>query len=305
MKIKIGTRGSTLALIQTKEVICAIKEKFPLVEVELLIIKTSGDNLSTPLGKPKNIGMFVKEIEDQLLKERIDLAVHSLKDLPTALPRGLAVGAVLKRSEPGDVLVSLKYNLSDLPAGAVIGTGSIRRRAQLCRVNPSFIFKDLRGNMETRLKKLKSENLDGIICAQSALLRLNIIDRIGAPKDEKHSGYKFTLIPFEVMLPAPGQGVIAVEYAEKNAAVFEILKKINCEQTFFEAETERTFLSCLGTGCIVPAGAFCSAGDGQIELEGFLADDCFSFFRREKLLYPLNDARSIGRDLAEILKKES
>ncbi|MFH1453856.1 MAG: hydroxymethylbilane synthase [Armatimonadota bacterium] len=302
MKIRAGSRSSLLALIQTREVLKAIKGKFPHLELELVLVKTTGDKSSDPLDKLNTVGIFTKEIEEQLLKGRIDIAVHSLKDLPTALPKGLAVGAVLKRSSPMDVLVSLNYSWDNLPGNAVIGTGSLRRRTQLSSIKPEVEFKDLRGNIDTRLEKIRTENLDGIICAHAALIRLNIIDLKGKLLSEKYADYKFTPLPVEIMIPAVGQGIIGIEFCSGNEMIEEILKAVNHRETFTEASVERSFLAELGGGCMIPAGGLASVKRDQIELEAFWAREETASFKREKLIYPLEKAHDIGPELAKKIK---
>lgn len=305
MKLRIGTRGSFLALTQAKEAISAIKEKFDC-GIELIIIKTTGDKNKEPLkdliNKTPVIGIFVKEIEEELLKNTLDIAVHSLKDLPTALPGDLSIGAVLKRSSPLDVLISAKYSWGNLPDNAVIGTGSMRRRVQAAKIKPGITFKDLRGNIDTRVNKIIKENLDGILCAQAALIRLNILNQSGVCANGAYSSYIFTPVPKEIMLPAAGQGTIALEYKQANTQVKEILSAVNHEKTFFETGAEREFLASIGGGCLVPAGALAQIKDNTVELEGFHANEDGGNFRREKLIYPLERISEIGRDLAGRIK---
>lgn len=302
MKLRIGSRGSFLALIQSKEAIQAIKEKFPAIDIELVIIKTAGDKSKDPLAKAQIIGVFVKELEEELLTGNIDLAVHSLKDVPTSLPKGLRIGAALKRETPYDVLVSTRYSWDSLPDRAVIGTGSTRRRAQLLQECPGLLFKDLRGNMHTRIGKLEKENLDAIVCAQAALIRLQIINPSGICTDEKYARCIFTPLAAEIMLPAAGQGIIGIEYKQDNEQIDGILKSINHMKTFHEARAERSFLASIGGGCLVPAGAFAQIKGNTISLDGFHANEDGGNFRREKLIYPLERMNEIGRDLAEKIK---
>lgn len=303
MKIRVGSRGSILALTQAKEVIYEIKNKFPDIDIELIIIKTTGDKDLQSFEKINTIGVFVKEIEDALLKDKIDIAVHSLKDLPTLIPEDLDLGAVLKRANPQDLLISTKYSWDDLPENALIGTSSLRRRAQLLNACPNLKFTDLRGNIETRLKKLISENLDAIICAHAAFIRLNIIDEACRVTNESYLSYNFTPLPKEIMIPAVCQGIIGIEFNRNNSEIKEILNKINHYKTFYEASAERQFLNTLGGGCLVPAGALAEIKGNTIEIEGFHADNDGTNLKREKLIYPLEKMNIIGKDLANKIKE--
>lgn len=303
MKIRMGSRGSLLALTQAKEAIYTIKEKFPSLDIELIIIKTTGDKDLSAFEKLNTIGIFIKEIEEALLENKIDIAVHSLKDLPTITPKNLALGAVLKRVNYQDIMVSVKYSWDDLPEKAVIGTSSLRRRIQLAHVSPNLRFAQLRGNMDTRLKKLTSQNLDAIICAHAALIRLNILDDKCHIIDNKYINYRFTPLPKEIMLPAAGQGIIGMEFNLNNEPAEEILTMINHAKTFHEAFAERQFLCEVGAGCIVPTGVLAEINGNKIELEGFHADKDGANYRREKLIYPLEKMNIIGKDLAEKIKR--
>jgi len=302
MKIRVGSRGSLLALTQAREVIYEIKKRFPDIDIELIIIKTLGDKDLQSFEKINTIGVFVKEIEEALIKNKIDIAVHSLKDLPTLMPEELDLGAVLKRANSQDVLISTKYSWDDLPENALIGTSSLRRRAQLLNACPNLKFTDLRGNIETRLKKLISENLDAIVCAHAAFIRLNILDGACRVAGENYLPYSFTPLPKEIMLPAVCQGIIGIEFKRDNLEIKEILKKINHDKTFFEASAERQFLNTLGGGCLVPAGAIAEIKGNAMEIEGFHANNDGTNLKREKLIYPLEKMNEIGQDLAEKLK---
>ena len=247
--IKIGTRASKLALWQANWVQSALNEKFPGQKVELVTIKTKGDKiLDVPLAKVGGKGLFVKEIEQALLEGRIDLAVHSMKDMPAEIPQGLCIGAVPQREDPADVLVS-KDGLvfSALKSGAVIGTSSLRRAAQLRHVRPDIVIMPLRGNLDTRLKKLQSENLDAIVLAAAGIKRLNLEQRITE------------YLPADIMLPAVGQGALCIERRQDDRRIEPLLATLDHPSTRAVVMGERTFLNRLGGSCQVPI-----AGHGEI-----------------------------------------
>ena len=205
-KIKIGTRGSSLALWQANTVKNAIHSKYSNIDIEIVKIKTMGDKIKdVPLAKIGGKGLFLKEIEETLLSNKIDLAVHSMKDVPVILPEGLEIYATLKREDPRDVLISQKYkNLKYFPENSVIGTSSLRRKAQILKYNSGINIKDLRGNVQTRLKKLKEHQYDGIILAMAGLLRLGLADVITEAID------------LNLMIPAVCQGIIGIEVGKDN-----------------------------------------------------------------------------------------
>ena len=254
---RIGTRGSALALWQTNEVKKRIEETFEGAEVVIVKISTKGDEvIDKPLTAIGDKGLFTKEIEDALFDGRIDLACHSLKDLPTELPEGLTIGAVLKREDPRDVFVGRDgIPLSQIKEGAVIGTSSLRRSAQLKRLRPDLTLKDIRGNVETRLKKVAVGDYDGTILACAGVKRLGLTDSITEILSE------------ETMLPAPGQGIIAIE-TRKGGDVFEALQMINDKDAEACALAERAFLGTLEGGCQVPVAANAYVSEGRLVLKG-------------------------------------
>lgn len=253
--LTIGTRGSQLALWQAEFVKRQLEGLFPELEIHLRTIKTTGDTIQdrslVGLGK----GVFTKEIENALLTGDIDLAVHSLKDLPTELPSGLCIAAILEREDPRDVLITATgFPLEDLLGGAKIGTTSPRRKAQLLHMRPNLRVVDVRGNIDTRLRKLRETDLDGIILAAAGIKRLL--------EPEIITQYFDT----ERMVPAVGQGALAVETREGDSAVKTLLTPLNDSKTIAEVTAERTVLGSLGGGCQVPVGAYAWHVEGELSL---------------------------------------
>lgn len=259
--IRIGTRGSQLALYQANLTKQLLHEKFPEVTVEITIIKTKGDKiLDVALSKIGDKGLFTKELETALLENEVDIAVHSLKDLPTTLPAGLKLGAVLERGEFRDALVSKDgRKLSELTENDVIATSSLRRQAGLLRQNKNFKIVDIRGNVETRLRKMEDGYCDAMIMAAAGLQRLNL---------EK---YITEIIDPEVIIPATSQGVIAIESRNDDSRIDSFLKGINHPATWKAIEAERGFLRKIQGGCQVPVGCFTKTEGNSISITGFVA----------------------------------
>ncbi|NJM14776.1 MAG: hydroxymethylbilane synthase [Bacteroidales bacterium] len=257
--LKIGTRGSKLALYQANLVKQRLEEKG--FSAEVIAIKTKGDIiLDVPLSKIGDKGLFTKEIEECLLRNEVDLAVHSLKDLPTTLPEGLKLGAVLERAERCDAFVSLKHPvLTEMPMGSVIATSSLRRKSQLLMINPAWRVIDIRGNVGTRLEKLKEGYCDALIMAAAGLTRL------GYEKEIRE------IIPPEYMIPAVSQGIIAIENRQGDEVTDKAIQQINHEATWMEAAAERAFLRALEGGCQVPIGCYIKHIDGEIKISGFVS----------------------------------
>lgn len=244
--IRIGTRHSQLALWQSTYIAGLLQKRYPECEIRLQKITTTGDKiLDKPLAKIGGKGLFTKELEQELLDGTIDLAVHSLKDMPTQLPANLCLTAITARTSPYDVLVSKKYqHFAELPAGAVLGTSSLRRQAQLLAVRPDLKLVNLRGNVDTRLRKLEEGTLDGIILAEAGLTRLGHANRISE-----------VLLP-PLCLPAVGQGALAIETRTDNAEIRQLLAFLNDEDTAYATTAERAFLGLVNGGCQVPMGIF-------------------------------------------------
>jgi hydroxymethylbilane synthase len=257
--LRIGSRGSQLALWQANHIAALLRERGH--EVELEIIKTTGDKITdVALAKVGTKGMFTKEIEDALAEGRIDLAVHSLKDLPTELAPEFEVAAVTERESPLDVLLSLKYSgIADLPNGAKIGTSSLRRQAQLKQRRPDLEIFPLRGNVDTRVRKLEGGEYDAIILAAAGL------NRLGKTQFVKQ------VLDAEVMCPAAGQGALGIEIRRGDNALLEHLKFLDCDAARVATSCERALLNRLGGGCQVPIGAFAELKEGTITLTAVCA----------------------------------
>lgn len=257
--IRLGTRGSTLARWQTDYVMSELRRQFPDVIYEIVIFTTKGDRvLDTSLPMIGGKGLFTAELEAALNEGKIDLAVHSLKDLPTENPDGLTVGAILQRANPADVLVTYdNVQLNDLPMGSIIGTSSRRRAAQLLHHRPDLEITDIRGNVETRLRKVRADdaNYDATMLAYAGLDRLGLLDEVSQ------------ILPFDMMLPAPGQGALAVQCRDENE-ILNLLNAINDSQTYAEVEAERAFLAGLGGGCSVPIAAYATFDGDSLNLRG-------------------------------------
>ncbi|WP_321405061.1 hydroxymethylbilane synthase [Maridesulfovibrio sp.] len=288
-KITIATRGSKLALWQANHISDLLREEYPGIDVQLLKIKTKGDKiLDVPLAKVGGKGLFVKEIEEALLDERADLAVHSMKDVPTELPDGLEVGVIPPREAETDTLLSVKYDsLKDLPAGAVVGTSSLRRQSQILALRDDLKIESLRGNLDTRVHKLLDGEFDAIVVATAGLNRL----KLSAPKSE--------ILGPPTFLPAVAQGALGIEYRIEDTEIQDILRFIHDETTARQVRAERGFLTGLDGGCQVPIAAWSQLEGDQVKLTGFVADiDGSSPIRMEKS-GPAEDAWNIGLALAD------
>jgi hydroxymethylbilane synthase len=286
--IRIGTRGSRLALAQTAWVKGKLEEKFPDARIETILIKTSGDRfLEASVQAIGGKGIFTKEIEDALLRHEIDIAVHSMKDLPTDLSAGLIVAAVPHREDPRDVLVSTgAKRLSDLSAGAKIGTGSLRRRAQLLYYRRDLTVMSIRGNVDTRLKKLDQGECDGLVMAAAGLKRID--------REERIAEY----ISNDVCLGAAGQGALGLESRE-NDSIRGQLSFLHDSATFAEVTAERSFLNRLGGGCHVPVGARGVAEGEKFRLLGVVANPDGSSLFRGETSGCVAHAEELGRELAD------
>jgi hydroxymethylbilane synthase len=281
--IRIGTRGSQLALYQAEKV----KSEIDLLNlgytVEIVVIKTKGDKiLDTALSKIGDKGLFTKEIENALLDKSVDIAVHSLKDLSTDLPKGLKLGAVLKRGEYRDALVhKAGKKLNELGAGDTIATSSLRRIASLRRLNPQINIVDIRGNVNTRLKKMEDGHCDGMIMAAAGLQRLNL---------EKHIT---EIIDPNVLIPAVAQGAIAIESRTNDTETNNLLTEINDPDTYTTIIGERMFLNTLQGGCQVPVGCFSEAKEGIITLNGFVSSLDASQFLTDSVCGNLHQSENL------------
>lgn len=260
-RLVIATRGSELAVWQANYIKSLIEDKYKDIEVVLKKIKTQGDKiLDVPLAKIGGKGLFVKEIEEALLNKDADIAVHSMKDVPIELPAGLEIFVTPKREEPNDAFLSVKYSsLEELPENAVVGTSSLRRKLQLLKLRSDLIVKDLRGNVNTRIRKMLEGNFDAIILAKSGLKRLNLTEHI-----------KET-VPMDKILPAVCQGILGIEVRSDDSKTKEIISFINDKETMIRAKCERAFLRGLQGGCQVPIAGYSEIIGGKIYLKSLLS----------------------------------
>lgn len=258
-KIIIGTRGSALALWQTNLVKELLRLQYPKLSMEIRTIKTQGDRiLDTALGKISDKGLFTKELEIALLNKEIDFAVHSMKDLPTTLPDGLIIGAITERHDPADVIISKGgVKLLDLPKGAVVGTSSLRRRSQLLNIRQDFIIKDIRGNLNTRIRKFIEQDYQAIVLAAAGIERLGWGDKI----TERLNPEEF--------LPAVGQGALGIEIRQDDKEILDLVAGLNHSSTDSAVRAERAMLRTLGGGCQIPIGAL-GRVDDELVLRGFI-----------------------------------
>jgi hydroxymethylbilane synthase len=289
--LRIGTRGSPLALTQTRWVEAEIQACHPGLVTELVIIKTTGDKLKdVPLAQVGGKGLFIKEIEEALLAGEVDLAVHSLKDMPAEMPPGCTLGAVPRREDCRDAFISHRYaSLGELPPGGRVGTGSLRRRVQVLHRRPDLEVVHLRGNVDTRLRKLETEGLDAIILAAAGLLRLGLGHIPKGYLDESE------------MLPAIGQGALGLEVRVDDRKTLELLKPLNHMPTQVAVTAERAFLGRLEGGCVVPVAALGQLADGILSLEALISDLDGRRVLKDRLQGPPEDAAVMGRRLAEML----
>jgi len=290
-KLRLGTRGSKLALWQADCVAGEIHKLLPELNIEIVIIKTTGDKiLDVALSKIGDKGLFTREIENSLLSGEIDLAVHSMKDLPSFLAPGLTLGAVLKRENPQDVFISHKnYTLTSLPRHALVGTSSLRRIAQLRALRPDLRMVDLRGNVETRIKKMQEQDLDGIVLAYAGVKRLGF------------SGQISEIISTDLMLPAVGQGAIAIELRAEDYETYKVITTINDHHTNLATKSERALLRELEGGCQVPIASLAQIKGDQIYLEGLVASMDGQILIKGVQSGHLDQAAEIGRLLAQNL----
>jgi len=289
--IRVGTRGSDLARWQAGHVADLLRAADADLAVEMVIIATTGDRiLEAPLAKIGGKGLFTKEIEDALLEHRIDLAVHSLKDLPTTLPDGLALGAVLSREEPCDVLVSARgERFEELRAGARIGTSSLRRQAQLKFARPEIGVVSIRGNVLTRLCKARSGEVDAVVLARAGLVRLGL------------AGAITEVLSYDLLLPAPGQGALGIEIRSGDSATAAVLEGLEDRPTRSATDAERAFLQALGGGCQIPIGALAVPVSGSpdlLRLAAMVAAVDGSRLLRGERFGSVQEARSLGYALA-------
>lgn len=289
--LRIGSRGSQLALWQSRWVQTALARLWPSVTFEVIVIKTTGDKIQdVPLSRVGGKGLFVKEIEEALLDGRIDLAVHSMKDMPSELPSGLTIGAIPERENPLDILAAGPCrSLAALPQGARVGTSSLRRTAQLLQLRPDLRIAPLRGNIDTRLRKLAANDLDAVVLAAAGVLRLGLEDRISA------------YLPPEQMLPAAGQGALCIETRIDDPLVGPLAASLEHADTRTAVTAERAFLARLEGGCQVPIAAHAEVDGKRVYLTGLVADPNGQRIIKSTRTGIRTDAVHMGRDLAEAL----
>ncbi len=295
--LRIATRRSKLAMVQTLWVKEQLELNIPNIKVLVEAMATQGDKiLDVALAKIGDKGLFTKELEAQMLLNRADIAVHSLKDLPTNLPEGLILGCITKREDPSDALVvntkNQIYKLETLPPGSVVGTSSLRRLAQLRFNYPNLVFKDIRGNVLTRLEKLDSGEFDCIILAAAGLKRLGFESRI------------HQLIPNEISLHAVGQGALGIECKNDNSEILEIIKTLNDDETSKRCLAERSFLRELEGGCQVPIGVNSQIEKDQISLTGMVASIDGKTLIKDKSIGKIDNPEQVGKILADKLRNK-
>ncbi|MEX2117208.1 MAG: hydroxymethylbilane synthase [Bacteroidota bacterium] len=296
-RLTIATRGSTLALWQSTFIKSRLEHFHPGLPIELHVIKTLGDKiLDSPLSKIGDKGLFTKEIEQALLEDKADLAVHSLKDLPTELIEGLEIAAVTEREDLHDVFVARRgskiQSLNNLPANAKIATGSLRRRCQLLRYRDDLTIVDIRGNLTTRLNRLDESDWHGMILAKAGLTRLGWSDRISE------------VLPFDIMLPAVGQGALAVEARSNDSWVRDLVTPLHHERTFRSVSGERALLRTLEGGCQIPIGAHGRIESGIFFLEAFIGSLDGKRVVRGTLHGTPDQSEALGVNLATLLSSQ-
>lgn len=290
-KLIIATRGSKLALWQSKHIKARLEELRPGLEVELNIIVTSGDKIQdVALAKIGGKGLFLKELEEAMLRGEAHMAVHSLKDVPTVMPEGLPLAAITEREDVRDAMLSEKYaGLNELPQGAVVGTSSLRRKMQLLLIRPDLVIKDLRGNVDTRIRKLKEGQFDAIILAAAGINRLGLLDSVA---------HVSPIIRLD-MVPSMGQGALGLQTIE-NKEIFDLVHQLNHKETEMEVTVERDFVDILEGGCHVPIGVNAKVmGDGSILTQCTLGLPDASEVISERLIGKEDDFTQLGKDLAQ------
>ncbi len=292
--LRVGTRGSELAMVQTRGIVASLKQKLPEVDIQIQIIRTKGDLVTdVPLSQVGDRGLFIKELENALMDGSVDFAVHSMKDLPSELPAGLVVASVTERLDSRDVLITREArSLKELPRNATLATGSLRRRSQALASRPDLQIVELRGNITTRLRKFDESTWDSMILASAGLARLGLVEHVSTP------------IPTEEMLPAIGQGALGLEARADDAEVLECLRSLSDEVTSAEVEAERALLRRLQGGCQVPIGARGRVVDNELVLEAYVGTTDGRRHLRRKAEGTVERACELGENLAEALLED-
>ena len=293
-KIRVGSRDSVLAMWQTQFVIEQLQQVTDAYEFEIISLKTKGDKiLDVSLAKIGDKGLFTKELEVGLLQGEIDFAVHSMKDMPTVLPEGLQISSLLKRHNPADVLISDKYqSFAELPQGAKVGTSSLRRKAQLLHARPDLDIHDLRGNLQTRMRKMQEENFDGIILAAAGVERLDWHDKITEE------------LSYDICLPAVSQGVIGVETRVDDSEIIALVQLVHDVQTANCVTAERALLKSLEGGCQIPIGAYAQLKDDMVLLQGLVGSLDGKTIIRDEISGPAAQSEQLGQQLAQRLSEQ-
>jgi hydroxymethylbilane synthase len=294
-RLVIGSRGSKLALTQAGMIKAELNARNPSVEIVIEIIKTSGDVKTDPLSVIGGKGVFTKELEEALLDGRIDVAVHSLKDLPTIIPERLVIAAICKREDPRDALVlsgklkNVNADIRALPKEATIGTSSPRRLAQLKYLRNDLVFEELRGNVDTRLRKLDEGQYDALVLACAGLRRLGLEHRISAP------------LPTSQMLPAVGQGALGIETRVDDRETIDAIRELDHKFTRLACVAERALLRSLGGGCQLPIAAYAVVREKHIRLDGLVSDTHGTRMVKDRVSGDLNEAEELGARLGKQL----
>ena len=292
-QIRIGTRASQLALWQANWVKSELEKRYPGMEVSLLKIKTIGDKiLDVPLAQVGGKGLFVKEIEEAMLRGDIDIAVHSMKDVPTEFPEGLGLHCITEREDPRDAVISRGVKFADLPHGAKIGTSALRRQAQLLKVRPDLEMVIIRGNVETRISKLETEQLDAVILAAAGLKRLGFTDKVAE------------YLPTDFSIPAIGQGALGIECRLDNEELKKTIDFFNHPATAHAVRAERALLWRCEGGCQVPIAAFGEVSGSELRLTGFIASVDGKISVKGSISGPAEECEKLGIALAEQLLKD-
>jgi len=293
-ELRIGTRGSVLAVAQAERVAAALTRRHADLTPVLVKITTSGDALvHVPLSRVGGKGLFIKEIEEALLEGAVDVAVHSMKDVPTDIAPGLTIAAILERDNPSDALISRRdMKLDALPTGARVGTSSLRRQAQLLRYRPDLLVVPLRGNLDTRLRKLRTEGLDAVVVAAAGMVRLGRQEEITE------------ILPVEVSLPAVAQGALGVEIRVEDGRTRDLVDPLNHQPTAVTVAAERAFLGRVGGGCQVPIAAFARLNGGELHLMALVSHPDGTGMLRGERRGPSDRAEAIGIALADELIRQ-
>lgn len=289
-QLRIGTRASQLALWQANWVKSELEKRYPGMEVSLTKIKTIGDKiLDVPLAQVGGKGLFVKEIEEAMLRGEIDIAVHSMKDVPTDFPEGLGLHCITEREDPRDAVISRNVRFADLPQGARIGTSALRRQAQLLKVRPDLQMVIIRGNVETRIRKLEDDNLDAVILAAAGLKRLGFTEKVAEYLD------------VDLSIPAIGQGALGIECRLADPVITETIAFFNHPGTSYAVRAERALLKRCEGGCQVPIAAHGTISGGKLRLVGFIAAVDGSRSVRGEISGPMEECDKLGIQLADQL----